>query len=512
MKCDISFLFKIFLLIIFSSILNILNAGNLINVNSIKIAKDYPASFVLDLKSFDVVSVQYDKIDGNVDLSQIEVRVIDMNLQEEVVKDILTPGSGTFSVDYEGYYRVEFVYTGSGRFRVKERYINLTIQIDLDGFNGLDKGESMKVLHMNNCVIEESEENAFELLYFLEKDDKVTISSTDSKSSFLKLRITQLPTQYALSRQVTVPIPRDGWYSFNFYLEAEDNQSFFRELLDNDNYLFTDLVISIDRINEVFNLPNAGGNQIGSQNSADGTEEEAEPENDFESLLEQIQKGNADMVDQNLEAQNKTNELMKLFIEQLNKKEYYVEVSPFMKDIQELTLEPEFNFSESSSNRVCVPIQFQPSETGLWIYWVGVGSNPKKAFEEHNAEFTRMNNQNRFDQVAAEYAYARNFKNDNLGKIRPTYPDEQIYSKYLNEDAEYAIVDAANRTKFLNGQDYSRLNYPENRAKYITSDHGSGLIPSPDQDTFFCACNNNKATPVKIYFRYITILAKEIER
>ena len=215
------------------SFFNFSLAGNLINIASIKVSKNYPASFILELEQNDIVTVKYSFLGGAGDISQLQVKVYDLNQQDEEEIDVFSRSGRDFLAEYDGIYRVDFIYNGKGNAFFKQRNLDLSISMDLDGYEGLQEGESKEILRMTNCVVEETVDNSLRINYYLTQGDNITLSSQDSKSAFLKLQITQLAKVYTLSGSTVINIPSDGTYSFKFYLEADDGGSLFnfRELL-----------------------------------------------------------------------------------------------------------------------------------------------------------------------------------------------------------------------------------------------------------------------------------------
>lgn len=490
-------------------------AGNLITISSVKVSKDYPASFVLTLERNDIVTVNFNKKSGNADINQLEVRIIDLNQQEEETMVTFDRSGRDFLAKYDGNYRVDFIYNGKGSGIFKERSLELSLSIDLDGYEGIKEGESKEVLHATNVVIEEGESSAFKVVYYLKKDDKITVSSTDKKAAFLKLNITQQPKILSVRGSTIIDITSDGTYTFNFYLdEDEEGGSLLnlRELLSKDDVLFRDLSIYRERAVDFSKLSAANkndndGNNANNDdlfNSSSSTLEE-EDENglgfDLEKLLSETNKGSEEFNSMLLAT-------MKEMQESMNKKNVRTIVTSIPSDLQ-MRLEPELNFASNNENRKCQTIPLQPTGFDIWFYWVGVGENAEQAYEEHNDEITNIYKKS-FADVAAEHIYGK-FGNPELGRKNPSYPNEARYGEYLNEDAEYAIVDFENMRRFMAGERYNKLNKPARNAKYITADNGISGKAADDGDMYFCACNNNKATPVSVFFKFIAIDYEEIE-
>ncbi len=493
---------------------NVSIAGNLVEIGSIKVSKSYPASFVLDLERNDIVTVKYTLNGGNADLSELSVIVYDLNQQEEVKINTFNRSGRDFLAPYDGKYRVDFIYNGKGSGIFKQRSLDLALSLDLEGYGGMKEGESKEVLHATNCVIEETESNGLKLKYFLTKGDKITISSQDSKAAFLKLKVLQLAKVYSVSGTVVINIPADGTYSFTFYLEEAEDGSLFnlKDLISKSDYLFNDLSIYIEKaidfaaLNKA-NSQNSNTNATPNANSDDlfnnsDNSDAGEAGNglgfDLEKLLANGNKSSE-------ESQKLMIEAINAMQESLNKKNVRIEITSIPGEIS-MKLEPEFNFS-NNEHRKCELIKLQPTDFNIWFYWVGVGEGAEKAYEEHNSEITNIYKKSLAD-AAAEHIYGK-FGNPSMGRKNPSFPDEQKYGQYLFEDAEYAVVDFNNRIKFLAGERYQKMNQPTKRTSYITSDNG--ISGRSESDIFFCACNNNKATPVKILFKFFSIQPDEFE-
>ena len=493
---------------------NDISGGDIISISSIKVSKDYPASFILSLERNDIVTVNFRKNSGNADLQQLEVQIIDLNQQEEEVMQTFERSGRDFLASYEGKYRVDFIYNGKGSGLFKERSLDLSINIDLDGYDGLKEGETKEVMHANNVVIEEGENSAFKVFYYLNKGDKITVSSQDKKSAFLKLNITQQPKILSIKGSTVINIQTDGTYTFNFYLDEDDSGGSLlnlRELLSKDDVLFRDLSIYRERAVDQSKIVAAAASSSASRRDSDDlfdsntNASEAEPDNglgfDLEKLLNENSKGSEELNAAILET-------MQAMQETMNKKNIQTIVTSIPNDL-ELRLEPEMNFASNNENRKCKIVVLQPTDFPVWFYWVGVGEEAELAYNEHNDNITGIYKKS-FADVAAEHIYGK-FGNPELERKNPSYPDESRYGQYLNEDAEYAIVDFENMKLFMAGDRYNKLNKPARNATYITADNGISGKAANDDDMYFCACNNNKATPVNVFFKFIAIDFQEIE-
>lgn len=490
------------------------NGGDIVSISSIKVSKGYPASFILTLERNDIVTVNYKKNSGKADLQQLEVRIVDLNQQEEEVIATFKRSGRDFLAAYEGKYRVDFVYNGKGSGIFKERSLDLSLSLDLDGYDGLKEGETKEVLHATNVVIEEGENSALKVFYYLNKGDKITVSSQDKKSAFLKLNITQQPKIMSIKGSTVINIQSDGTYTFNFYLDEDDEGGSLlnlRDLLLKDDVLFRDLSIyherAVDQTKIAAKVEESslnGGNSddlFGNNNNTEADEEDNGLGFDLEKLLTESNKGSEELNAAILET-------MQQMQESMNKKNIKTIVTSIPNDL-ELRLEPEMNFASNNENRKCEIIALQPTDFPIWFYWVGVGEEAEQAYEEHDENIYNIYKKT-FSDVAAEHIYGK-FGNPELGRKNPSYPDESRYKQYLNEDAEYAIVDFENMRKFMAGDRYDRLNNPARNAKYVTADNGISSKAIDDEDMYFCACNNNKATPVNVFFKFIAIDYQEIE-
>jgi hypothetical protein len=480
-----------------------------VNISSIKVSKDYPASFVLSLERNDIVTINFRKNSGNADLNQLEVQIIDLNQQEEEVINTFNRTGRDFKADYDGKYRVDFIYNGKGSGIFKQRSLDLGITMDLDGYDGMKEGESKEVLHATNIVIEEGENSAFKLVYYLTEGDKITVSSTDKKAAFLKLNITQQPKILSVSGSTTIDITSNGTYTFNFYLDEDDSGGSLlnlRELLAKDDVLFRDLSVYRERAVDFSKASTAStsstdSNSSNSNNpaSADGnlTEDENAASNgiDFEKIFAEANKGSEEFNKALLET-------MQSMQESINKKTVRTTVSSIPNSVS-VKLEPELNFATDNGNRQCELIALSPTNFDIWFYWLGVGENAEEAYNQHDDKIFNVYKKS-FSDLAAEHIYGK-FGNPELGRKNPRYPDELEYGQYLNEDAEYAVVNTENMLKFMNGERYSKLNQPSRNARYVTTDNGISGKAGADDDMFFCACNNNKATPVYVFFKFIAI-------
>lgn len=494
-------------------------AGKIVDIASIKVSKSYPASFVIDLEKGDIITVKYAKVGGKADIAKMTVQVIDLNKQDEVVAASFQRSGRDFLAPYDGKFRIDFTYNGkSGLLRT--RYLDISLSIDLDGFDGLEEGESREMLHCVSCTIEDSEQNAFRMNYFLNKGDKMVISSADSKAPFLKLKVTQLAKMFSLGGPTTITVPKDGIYSFKFYLEEDsENAGLFnwKELLQQNDFLFNDLSIFRERAIDMEALArkaaenNSNNSEDLLSNSDDPNSEETDPFKafDFEAIMADQSKSAEERNRLYLEAMREQQTLM---LEIANRKNIRVDVSSIPGDI-EMDLEPEFNFAtdKRAGNRQCQEIAIQPTDFDVWFYWIGVGNEAEKAYDEHNDNIYEIYNAP-LSTVAAENIYATLSQNPNAKKRKnPGFPTEVSFPDYLYEDVEYAIVDFNNKQKFLAGQRYSKLNSPSRKTTYVTADNGFSVKAPMGAEMYFCACNNNKATPIHIFFKYFAIDPVETE-
>ncbi len=505
------------LILIFTFVLSVdLFGGEVLNVASLKVSKNYPASFVLDLERNDIVTVNYNKNGGNADLNLLMVQVIDLNQQDEEVIASFTRSGRDFLAAYDGKYRVDFIYNGKASGFFKQRKLDLKIQMDLDGYGGMEEGEAKEVLRSTNIIIEEKEENAVRINYYLTEGDVLDISSSDSKAQYCKLYISQLARTFSLAQSPKISIPSNGTYSLKFFLEADETDpSLFnwKELLKRGDFLFRDLSIYRTRAADMSELMAANastGADSGSDDlfntgsgSLDATtvEEDNGLGFDLEKLLSEGKESTAESTAALIDMISKMNE-------SLNKKNIRQIITAIPDDLQ-MKLEPEFNFSDENGNRKCEELVLQPTEFDIWFYWVGVGENAEQAFEDHNEEISKSYKSS-LGQAKAEYLYGK-FSNNQSRKRNPSYPTVNNYSQYLSEDAEYAIVDYSNMQRFLDGNRYQKLNKSNRRSAYITTDDGIAARPGLEDRIYFCACNNNKATPVNVFFKFFTIEIEEEE-
>lgn len=508
---------KIGFILFFSFLSLSIQAQNLVNINQIRVSKDYDASFVLDLYSNDVVTVQYSKNGGKANIEDIVVRVIDLNLQEPRVLDEFKSSGKKFKAPYDGKYRVDFIYVGKGGIRlIRERYLDLKIKIDNDGYFELEDGETREIFHAFKCVIDEGRENALQMTYYLTKGDRITIESADQKSAFLQLYIQQLGKNFSVSNGSIIEITKDNYYTFFFYLkESEGSLLNLRELLENDEILFQDL--SIYREKAISFDPSSTATNIGNEYNSGGTgqdENEGESEEDaFQQNFLDIQKMMENSNNSSAETTKMIAEMMmemqKRQEEMMNKKNVRTEVFATEFD-EEFLLEPELNFAVQNGNRQCKELSIFNTNYQFWFYWVGVGDQASKAFEEQNNKITQSFRKS-LGNAFAEHLYFKYAPEENSKtKRQPQFPDENDFSNYLSEDIEYAIVDLRNKTAFENGDRYTKKNSSSRVGKFITSDYGLCPKPlNPDETLYFCAHNNNKTTAVNVYFKYFLITVEQ---
>lgn len=492
---------------------------NMININQIRISKDYDASFVLDLYNNDELTIQYSKNGGKAGLEDLVVRVIDLNLQEPRVLDEFKSSGKRFKAPYDGKYRIDFIYTGKGGIRlIRERYLDLKIKIDNDGYFELEDGETREIFHAFKCVIDEGRENAFQMTYYFTKGDRITIGSADQKSAFLQLYVQQLGKNFSVSNSGTIEITKDNYYTLFFYLQESEGGSILnlRQFLENDDILFQDL--SIYREKAISFDPTSTATSIGNQTNGANSDEEEGSESSEDALQQNFMDIQKMMENSNSSSAETTQmiaemmmEMQKRQEEMMNKKNIRTEVFATEFD-QEFLLEPEFNFAIQNGNRRCVELSIFNTNYQFWFYWVGVGDKASKAYEEHNNKITQSFRKS-LGNAFAEHLYFKYAPEENSKvKRQPHFPDENDFSAYLSEDIEYAIVDFRNKTAFENGDRYIKKNSSGKVGKFITSDYGLSPKPISSDDTlYFCAHNNNKTTAVNVFFKYFLITVEQEE-
>ena len=499
-----------------------LRAEVLLDIKSFKLSKKYPAEFQFNLKEGDNFILSFSKVSGNLDPSQVDIQVIDLNnIEEEVLGDFRIP-TGNVRIPTDGIYIVRFRYTGKDLSLSGRRFGNFSFKAESLQTDEIKPGEFRNLLQVTSIAMDDDVDNAMKLILDVEAGDRITFSSADPKSSIVKVNLQQMGQTAFVNSLSNVIIPKDMRLTVTLFLSENDdpiNIYNVRELLKNDDLLFSDLVIGIERKqNNIM-----GGGDLYSSNipisnennsNGDGTNE-VDP---YSSILEQLQSQQEagsqsyqamleDMQsNQNLSAEMQAI-LMETLIENTREKERVEVYTQGMNDI-ELVLGPEGNLfknnkNASSDSKECVELLLRVNNYNKWFYWIAVGENAKETFEMESEKYSRQNGgRKQLIQAKGEYYYYMGDPENQ--RMNPPLPNMRNYSKYFSEDVEFAVVDATNKDRFLDGLSYEQKNI--SRAKYISVDSGWSINPpNPDVQYFVCFHNNNQRTPIKVIFKYFTI-------
>lgn len=500
-----------------------LKAEVLLNVSRVKIAKGYTAEYLFDLEQDDNFELTKKIIGGTGDADDLNVYLVDLNQLEEKKIKTFKQAFGSIRIPESGLYKLVFEYTGKGRFSWRSKYLNLRFKVESLNTKPLSAGESRNVLRMTNVALDKDAGNAFKLAFDLEKGDKLYLSSGDQKSAFVKVKIIQLGINKFLNSLNELSIEKTGTYTMELFLEenteVEGLYQTLATLLKNDDINFSDLNITREKsITQVTYSQDVGsmyGGNSGADGGAGGSEEaEVDPQTAYMEYWKKMQEAQSSSAESSQE-QNAAmlaffTENMKM-MEELKKEKEIVEITPQERGTVKLNLAPQSNFALNTTsqfgNRECSPLNLKGGNLyNVWFYWIGVGEQAEEAFNIAKEKFSRINSKN-IVQAKSEYYYYSNTDPEKAG-LNPAFPkqNDPEYKPYLSEDVEYAIVDLVNSERFLNAKPYSRLNL----SKYhlVTAAEGISLMPtSPDAEYFLCVCNNNKTTPVDVFFTYFTISA-----
>ena len=498
-----------------------LSAEVLLDIKSFKLSKKYPAEFQFNLNQGDNLILSFSKVSGNLDASQVDIQVIDLNnIEEEILGDFRIP-TGSVRSPSDGIYVVRFIYRGKDLSIQGRRFGNFSFRAESLQTEELKPGEYRNVMQVTSIAIDDDIDNAMRLILDVEAGDRISFSSADPKSSIVKVNLQQLGKTAFVNSLASVIIPKDLKLTVTLFLADNDdpiNLYNVRELLKNDDLLFSDLVIGIERKQ---NTIMGGGDlyspsiPIKEESTGSSGGNEADP---YAALIEQMQSqqqaGSQNyqaMLDDMKNNQNLSAEMQAVLLETLienTKEKESVEVyTQGMNDI-EIVLGPEGNLfknnkNSSSDSRHCSELLLRGTNYNKWFYWIAVGENAKETFEIESEKFSRQNGgRKQLVQAKGEYYYYMGDPEN--PRINPPLPNLRNYGNYFTEDVEYAVVDFDNKELFLKGLKYRQENI--SRSKYVLVDSGWAINPpNPDVQYFVCFHNNNERTPVKVIFKYFTI-------
>ncbi len=497
-----------------------LQAEVLLDVKSFKLSKKYPAEFQFELKEGDNFILSFSKVSGNLDPSLVDIEVIDLNnIEEEVIGDFRIP-TGNVRIPSDGIYVVRFTYTGKDLSIKGRRFGNFSLRAESLQTDEIQPGEYRNIMQVTSIAIDDDIDNAMKLVLDVEAGDRISFSSADPKSSIVKANLQQIGKTAFVNTLTGVIIPRDMSLTVSLFLADNDdpiNLYDVRELLKNDDLLFTDLVVGIERKQSSImgggdlyssSIPISDGNSNSTANESDPYEaliaqmqaqQEAGSQN-YQAMLEDMQNN------QDLSAETQML-LLNTLIESSREKERVDVFIPGTYDV-DVTLGPEGNLfknkkGDESDSRYCEELILRGANYNKWFYWVAVGENAKETFELESEKFSRQNG-GRKSLIKAKGEYYYYLGDPENQRTNPSFPNRRNYSNYFTEDVEYAVVDARNKDLFLKGLRYKQENISS--SKYVSVDSGWAIAPSnPDTIYYVCFHNNNERTPVQVVFKYFTI-------
>ena len=494
-----------------------LNAEVLLDIKSFKLSKKYPAEFQFNLKEGDNFILSFSKVSGNLDPSQVDIQVIDLNnIEEEILGDFRIP-AGSVRIPSDGIYVVRFTYKGKDLSLQGRRFGNFSFRAESLQTEDLKPGEFRNILQATSLAIDDDIDNAMKIILDVEAGDRISFSSADPKSSIVKINIQQLGRTAFVNTMSGIIVPKDNKLTVSIFLADNDdpiNLYNVRELLSNDDLLFTDLVIDIER--KQSNI--MGGGDLYNSTvplQEESTTDEIDP---YSSIIEQMQAQQAagsqnyqamleDMQNnQNLSAESQS-KLLEILLESTKEKEYVEVYTQEMKEI-EVNLGPEGNLfkknkNSTPENRSCTELLLRGANYNKWFYWIAVGEEAKETFELESEKFSKQNGR-RKELIQAKGEYYYYMGDSENARLNPPLPNLRNYSNYFTEDVEYAVVDAVNKDKFLKGLPYRQENI--SRSKFVFVDSGWAISP-PNAEVIYHVCfrNNNQRTPIKVVFKYFTI-------
>jgi len=497
----------------------------LLDVKSFKVSKNYPAEFLFDLTEGDNFILSFNKVGGNVDASKVLVEVIDLNDIEESVLDQFRIPSGNLRIPNDGKYLVRFSYNGKDITLKGRRFGNFSLKVESLNTEKMQPGEYRNVMQLTSIAIDDDENNALKVIFKVKKGDIISFSSSDPKSSIVKVYLQQLGKTGFVNSLSQVIATQDNYFTCNIYLSDNDdpiNLYNVTELLKNGDLLFTDLLITQQRparpLSPTGSMSGSSGSSSYDSGSGSTSYDSGSSTSAYDDNLARIQEMQmsgqdnsaaiAEALQNSANVSAETINSMLEYIKESSKPRENVEVFSIPQADIKVVLGPKGNLFRNNknatvSNKYCQELILQGTNFDKWFYWIGVGEKASEAFDREVERFSgKTGNRKQLTKSKAEFIYYMNDPENR--RINPPFPNPRNYVDYFNEDVEYAIVDEYNKRLFLEDKNYQIKGY--RKAPLVMSDEYWAISPpNPDIVYYLCLCNNNERTPIDVTFKYFTI-------
>jgi len=450
----------------------------ILDLQCVYVDKGRSAVFLINLDKGDFVSTSWVLGKGSKAAnSDLEVKLIDLTSNE--IRYLAHQKA--LRADNKGKYKVEFNSK-------KLAYLDLKISKSNDPT--LESPGSVTHLKSNAIFIDEKKSNepAFKQVLKLKAGDQVAISSADPKANLLQCYLPRTGEVFAVKDKPVIEITDDGNYSFEFYVDR-NSPGLFKRLkeevgLDSKNFYFSDLSLIRTRP-AIASNPTTATTGAATTKTQEAFNPTALIESSNKQLAEMMERSKMD----NAEREKFLEEMANRFM--MKDTAYTSNLGASMNIKKEVS--GELNYAKG--NRIAEKLEIDQGH--YWIYWLGVGDGGEKAFKEKN-------------QAAMETGQGKSiFKlfSERIIKNQPTnsslFPTVEQFPSELFEDVEYAILDEINKNHFLRGEPYTPFDALTQGIE-VTTHFGFAKVPDGKQELYLCVANNNKMSPVNVFFQYQT--------
>jgi|GEM_PF-4362882 len=245
--------------------------------------------------------------------------------------------------------------------------------------------------------------------------------------------------------------------------------------------------------------PNANGGVgglagDGSTGNGDGTDGEGAEVDPMTAILSEMGKGSSD----NSAIMAKALSELQKSMEEMNKKTFKNKpefVGSSSEEEVRSMVAPKLDLT--GKNRFCKKIQF--SEKGLyWAYWIGVSEESNEIYKKTQEKTLKRTGSGTLSLI--EHYASIVTENVNKKVKHPGFSEIEIKLSNAGEFVEYAIVNELNKEKFERGEKYKPIR-PGWAKRNAVTDYGNTAMLE-DDEPYICLCNENKVSPLDVYFRF----------
>ncbi|MGK0363303.1 MAG: hypothetical protein ACI85O_000348 [Saprospiraceae bacterium] len=461
----------------------------LLDSRNIFIQKKIPVEFLFSFEKGERISIRYrensgSKSKGDIDDLTVRIRNITTGNIESVPVNgyaFTPPSSGNYQLRFETNKRIRLDVRVSKKTGIEARsdeqvemfsLRNLLVGIEVLGKASVIKRPTFKVK--------------------LGEGESVVINSGDDDSGVVKYTLNG--KSYMLGQMATVA--RSGDYDVELYipLDKEDLKFGLKDLVgmakDSKQKMLSDLTFSVKVpyiAAEV--VVNEAGEIV---ESPDMSQENAQRRLQ-ESLIEMMnnsQKGTENIVG---EFGKTYSDMIGLFEQAFRKDTVLVTV---MKAELEIPISLSGKADLNGSPRHCEALGLSGS-SNFWIYYIGVGKDVGSAYEEKDRDALSLRSKG-LGGVYADAVKDEIFlkKEGRINSVSDFFPTAKGFPGIIFEDVEFAIVNESNRLLFEKNLPFQAYNSVQ--GKNIGSAHG--WLPSAEEQLSVCVCNDNKVTPLDVFF------------